>query len=130
MQSAETNLTGIWLGLYSYPRALEPVSFTATLIETGNRLSGSTHEANRFDAGTLYATLLGSRDGRSLFFVKSYDAPKRGYANPIRYDGMVSDDGSEIEGRWIIRNNWSGRFLMVRSGRNAEARARKRFAEV
>jgi len=37
------NLTGVWQGLYSYPQALAPVAFTATLLDSG-WLSGSIHE--------------------------------------------------------------------------------------
>lgn len=130
MTDTTNKLTGVWLGLYSYPAVLEPVSFTATLIETASWLSGSTHEPSRFDSETLIGTLFGNRSGSYVEFTKTYDAPKRGYAKPIHYEGVVNDDADEIEGEWMIRSDWSGRFLMVRSGRNAEARARKRFAEI
>ncbi|MBS0280782.1 MAG: hypothetical protein JSR25_06460, partial [Proteobacteria bacterium] len=38
------NLTGIWQGLFSYPSMYRAASFTATLIETGSHLTGSTAE--------------------------------------------------------------------------------------
>jgi len=125
-----SNLTGVWLGLYSYPRLLQPASFTATLIETESWISGSTHEASHYDGETLLATLIGSRDGNAVSFVKTYEQVNRGYGPPVRYEGHVSEDGTEIEGRWTIRADWAGKFLMVRSGGGAEARARKKFAEV
>ncbi|MGD0192923.1 MAG: hypothetical protein ABSD74_19470 [Rhizomicrobium sp.] len=122
------NLTGVWQGLYSYPRALAPVSFVATLIETESWLSGSTHEPHRKTGATLCATLLGKRAGNAVSVVKSYENPEGGYGADIRYDGTVSDDATEIEGLWTIRPDWSGRFLLVRGTPDAEAVARKKFA--
>jgi len=129
-EASPTNLTGVWRGLYSYPRAFEPVSFVATLIETQSRVSGSTHEPHRKTGATLCATLLGRRDGDAVSFLKTYDAPESGYSADVRYEGAVSADATEIEGRWIIRADWFGRFLMVRIAHDAEKIARKKFARV
>ena len=126
----ESNLTGIWQGLYSYPRALEPVSFVATLIETASWLSGSTHEAHRKTGATILATLLGTRADDTVDFVKTYEPTSSGYKKGVHYEGTLSADGTEIEGRWIIPGNWSGRFLMIRGAREAESVARKKFARV
>jgi len=38
------NLTGVWQGLFSYPRMYRAASFTATLIEAGRTVTGSTAE--------------------------------------------------------------------------------------
>ena len=118
------NLTGIWHGTYSYPRDQGPVSFVATLIEHGNAVSGTTHEPCCFGGSpgeTLYAALSGSRPGSAVSFVKTYEG-----ANPlyraVAYEGALSSDRTEIEGRWIIRGEWSGKFLMIRSiGKQAAA---------
>ncbi len=70
------NLTGIWQGLYSYPRAFAPVSFTATLLESGSWLSGSIHEVAEDETGVqveVYATLLGTRADQDIDFTKTYD---------------------------------------------------------
>jgi hypothetical protein len=123
------NLTGVWQGLYSYSRILPPVGFVATLIETASWVSGSIHEPHRKTGETLCATLLGRRDGSSVGFVKSYEKTD-GYKHEVHYEGTVSTDGTEIDGRWFIRADWSGRFLMIRSRPRAEEVARKRFAEV
>ena len=126
--TGSTNLTGVWQGLYSYPRASEPVSFVATLIETQSWVSGSTHEPHRKTGATLCATLLGRREGSAVSFVKSYEQQSAGgYAADVRYEGTVTADATEIEGLWIIRADWSGRFLMIRGSRDAEAIARKQF---
>jgi len=129
-EAGPTNLTGVWQGLYSYPRAFEPVSFVATLIETQSRVSGSTHEPHRKTGETLCATLLGRRNGSAVSFLKTYDQPAGGYGADVRYEGTVSDDATEIEGRWIIRADWLGRFLMIRGAHDAEKIAKKKFARV
>ena len=122
------NLTGVWQGLYTYPRPALSVSFVATLIENGKCLSGSTHEpcvGERRSGATLYATLLGSRDESAVTFVKTYDAPGPDFLDPVEYVGTLSQDGTEIEGRWIIRSDWSGKFLMIRSSGKPAAVSRE-----
>lgn len=123
------NLTGIWHGLYSYPIGRAPVSFVATLIEAGRTVSGTTHEP--CDKGdrpgvTLFATLLGSRQGSAIAFVKTYDGTNPHYGR-VAYEGSLSADGTEIEGRWIVPGSWSGRFLMVRSAGDGERVRRRAF---
>ena len=126
------DLTGVWLGLYSYPRALEPVSFVATLIETAGAISGSSHEplkGGSFAANTAFASLSGSRNENTVAFVKTYDGGIP-HNRAINYEGSATDDGAEIEGRWTIPGQWSGRFLMIRSAPKAEAVVRKKFARI
>jgi hypothetical protein len=116
----DLDLSGQWSGLYSYPpgRGREPVAFTATLKETDGWLEGSTTEVGQVGAArglTISATLQGRRSGRSVTFLKTYDGSFRSY-DAVQYVGDVRDDGCEIEGRWTIQGNWSGTFLMIRSG--------------
>jgi len=123
------SLTGIWHGIYSYPIPRAPVSFVATVIETASAVSGTTHEPCTIGGGPndiLYATLLGSRQDSAVAFVKSYDGANPHYGT-VAYEGTLSPDGTEIEGRWIVAGNWSGKFLMVRSAGKAEAVARTVF---
>ena len=122
------NLTGIWHGLYSYPHGRAPVSFVATLIEAGSTVSGTTHEP--CDTGgrpneTLYATLLGRRQDSAVIFMKTYDGSNPNYGR-VAYEGTLSADGTEIEGRWTVPGN-AGKFLMIRSAGKAEAVTRKAF---
>jgi len=126
------SLTGIWHGLYSYPIPRAPVSFVATLIETASTVSGATHERCTIGASPneiLYATLLGRRQDRAVAFVKTYDGGNPHYGT-VAYEGTLSADGTEIEGRWTVPGNWSGKFLMIRSAARAEAAARTVFARV
>jgi len=123
------NLTGVWHGIYSYPIARAPVSFVATLIETASAFSGTTHEPCTVGGSPndkLYATLLGSRQDRAVTFVKTYDGANP-YYGTVTYEGTLSPDGTEIEGRWIVPRNWAGKFLMIRSTGKAEAASRTVF---
>jgi hypothetical protein len=111
-------LTGVWEGLYSYPNGGPNVPFTATLIESGYALSGSVHEQCLMFGSpneTLLASLIGSRQGTAVNFVKTYDRSNHHYGSVV-YDGTVNGDATEIEGRWTVPGDWSGRFLMIRSG--------------
>jgi hypothetical protein len=104
----------------------------ATLIETASAISGTTHERCTIGASPneiLYATLLGRRQDRAVAFVKTYDGGNPHYG-AVAYEGTLSADGTEIEGRWTVPGNWSGKFLMIRSAAKAEAVARTVFARV
>jgi len=123
------SLTGVWQGMYSSPAEQGPVSFMATLIETASALSGATHEPCAFGGSpsdNLYATLAGSRHDNTVSFVKTYDG-KNPFYSAVAYEGTLSPDGTEIEGRWNIPGVWSGKFLMIRSAGKQEAVSRKVF---
>lgn len=136
-EEPKVNLTGVWHGLYTYPRELAPVYFVATLIESGRMFSGSTHEAEKGEDGsplTLYATIDGSRAGRDVSFEKTYDG-SGGWEHSVAYDGALNQSAEEIEGRWTIAPSsrgpgLSGRFLMIRSSGAKEAVVRKAFEKV
>lgn len=123
------SLTGIWHGLYSYPIPRAAVSFVATLIETASTVSGATHERCAIGGSPneiLYATLLGRRQDSTVAFLKTYDSTNPHYGT-VAYEGTLSPDGTEIEGRWMVPGNWSGKFLMIRSAGKAETVARTVF---
>jgi hypothetical protein len=120
------DLTGVWNGLYSYPRAIEPVSFLTTLVETDSWLAGFIEEIasiGTMRGQTIAATVQGRRAGHAVTFLKTYDDLPQGY-DTVHYAGDVNHNGSEIEGRWSIPGNWSGRFLMIRAGETEIALAR------
>ncbi len=120
MDGQAQDLTGVWNGLYSYPDG-RSVTFVATLIESGSTLAGSTHEpcvGADCPARTLFASVLGSRDGSAVNFRKTYEnaGPRFGAVN---YDGRLNGEATEIEGRWSIPGMWSGKFMMIRPLREA-----------
>ncbi len=124
------NLTGIWHGLYSYLDGRPSVAFVATLIEAGATVSGTTHEPSDGQdepKATLYATLTGRRHGASVTFLKTYERAGPRYLSAVAYQGMLSGDGTEIEGAWLIPGGSWGKFLMIRSAGTAEALGRKAF---
>jgi hypothetical protein len=130
--AGKRNLTGVWNGLYTYPHG-RATSFVATLIEAVGSLSGTTHEpgaAGETDAGTLFATLSGSRRNSAVTFTKRYDPPGPSTASPVVYQGALNADGTEIEGRWVIAQVWSGKFLMIRSAGQETAVSRKAVERV
>lgn len=126
------SLTGLWHGFFNYPKALDPGFFEAMLVETGEWLGGSISELGTVgpEAGvTLFAVVSGRRRGFDVTFLKSYDG-SGGYDHSVAYEGRLSADGLEIEGRWSIWGSWSGTFLMVRAGGQRAAAARRRFARI
>ena len=128
MPAPETDLTGVWQGLYTYPHG-ESVSFTAVLIETGNSLSGSTHEPCTVPGCLLAmheAFLLGTRQGKAVVFKKTYEPMGNGYT-AAQYEGTLNADSSEIEGRWTVTFFGSGKFLMIRSAGAKETVREKKY---
>ncbi len=120
----QSGLSGVWEGLFSYPRKFQPTPFTAVLLEFGSAISGAVHELcnNGPSTGTvLNAMITGTRLGSEVQFVKQYEAGQRGHGRPINYEGALNADATEIEGQWAIPGNWSGKFLMIRTSRPPEA---------
>jgi hypothetical protein len=131
MSAESIDLTGVWHGLYAYPRFASPVYFVATLIGGGSFVSGTTHEAVTGSMGaplTLFATLDGGRSGSAVDFTKLYDGTG-GWSHSVAYEGLLNDAGDEIDGTWRLRADWSGRFLMIRSPGATESVARQVFAK-
>ncbi len=117
MSGEPLDLSGVWHGQFSYPRAQQPAAFVASLIERNGLFDGDTEEVGAVgDARgrTLTATLQGRRTGLAITFLKLYDGDIAGY-DTVQYEGEVSDDGSEILGRWSIPGAWSGDFMMIRA---------------
>jgi hypothetical protein len=121
------SLTGVWHGLYSYRAFREPVYFVATVIHSGSFLCGTTHESEVGETGaplTLFAEIEGSLEGWSVAFRKTYDGSE-GWTHAVNYEGTLSDDGLEIDGRWTIPGKDHGRFLMIRRRGTTEAVVRQ-----
>ena len=121
----DISVTGVWQGLFSYPRRLPPVSFGAVLIQTGSHVGGSTTETGS-KGRELRALLDGRRQGREIGFIKTYE-PDAQVRHQVIYKGTLNTDATEIEGRWSIPGNWSGKFLLIRSGGREAAVTRETF---
>jgi hypothetical protein len=128
---SDTSLTGIWHGLYTYPGQRQPVYFVATVIDSGGNLGGMTHESEVGEFGaplTLYASIEGSRQDTTVLFTKLYDG-SGGWDHSVTYEGSLNGERTEIEGRWTIGVEASGRFLMIRSRGVTESVVRKAFEQ-
>ena len=132
MKAQDDNLTGVWHGLYTYPGQHQPVYFVATLIDSGGQLSGMTHESEIGEFGaplTLYAAISGARHKMSVSFIKSYDG-SGGWDHRVAYEGTINSECTEIEGRWSIGIEATGKFLMIRSRGVTESVVREAFVKV
>jgi hypothetical protein len=127
--SARASLTGSWSGAYRYPGGRRETVFNAQIEESAGAFIGSVQEPNDFASGgdVLHASIEGSREGSSVTFTKFYDHAD--IRHSIRYDGTVDAALMRIEGRWIVRSDWSGTFFMVRDD-DGEAAEAERAAEI
>ena len=116
MADDEPNLSGVWKGIFHYPRHYPPVPFDAEIRDHFGALSGETVEvanAGGLNGQTLHAVLWGNRQGSDVSFAKSYDTLRRA-PNVVHYQGQVNESGDEISGTWRIAGSWSGPFMMIR----------------
>jgi hypothetical protein len=123
-----SDLSGAWAGAYSYPGDKPPVSFSATLSQNGEWITGTTDEIGHYAGSTgvkMTATLQGRRSGSRITWLKLYDRLSGGY-DAVTYEGQINEDASEITGRWNIHEISSGAFLMVRAPAKAAAATRSK----
>lgn len=121
------DLTGDWLGFYSYDFPCPPTQFEAAIHDSGGLITGVTTET--FDgpdkSGTvLQAVIEGRRDDAMVRFTKIYDDLEL-TPDLVAYEGRIQQGGDEIEGTWTIEGDGSGTFMMMRKRREAAAEARK-----
>lgn len=111
------NLTGPWMGRYSYvTQALPPVAFNAVLSDQDGAISGETMEPNTFkslDLDTLIAGIIGVREGNIVRWSKNYSDFD---SSRIEYDGTVNPTFTRVEGRWSFSDApWDhGTFVLIR----------------
>ncbi|WP_130731826.1 hypothetical protein [Komagataeibacter xylinus] len=120
MDANRLNVTGQWEGQFSYPHALPPESFSASLFEAGAMLGGTVTERAPSAQACFIATVQGQRHGVTVRFTKTYDGSGN-RQHPVLYTGLLNADGTEIEGEWRIAGSWSGAFRMSRGKGNATA---------
>ncbi len=128
--SGESDLSGAWSGLYTFPRAQPPVFFEAVLVEATSWLTGTITEEVEIEGHRrmLEAVVQGRRSGSSVTWLKIYDGGLRAY-DAVHYEGRVNAEATEIEGKWRIPGNWSGGFLMIRAGGRQAVRSRAIFQD-
>jgi hypothetical protein len=115
MAEGELNLSGLWLGSYSYPSGLGPTTpFLARIEDYDGSLSGTIMEPNTMGGSSdeLQAVISGSRSGSSVDFTKMYDGESDA-AHAVDYVGRLSTDGNTVSGVWSLEN-LDGSFEMYR----------------
>lgn len=130
-ESAPSDLSGDWHGIYNYPDGSPSVEFEAVIRDTAGTLVGTIREIDEFidDGILLEATIDGAREGRQVRFTKFYDAGHEDF-DLVLYQGEVSDDGCEIAGAWHVPGDWSGSFIMVRPRAEVAAVGRQASAVI
>lgn len=124
--AAKIDLSGLWLGSFSYPRGEGPTTpFLARLVDADGSLSGGTVEPNMiaFGSETLEALIAGTRSGASVDFTKTYDGASDA-AHAVDYVGRLSEDGNRIAGVWSMEG-LDGTFEMYREAVREEVEARE-----
>jgi hypothetical protein len=112
---SESDLSGVWIGIFNYPEDLPATSYRATLTDSGGRLGGTIEEIDAvvMVGQRLTAAIDGTRTDRSVRFTKFYAAPDEVY-DIVEYQGTVNAEGDEITGHWRVGDAWSGSFIMTR----------------
>jgi hypothetical protein len=125
-----TDLTGNWIGSYTYPDCLSPVPFTAEIRDLGGPISGVTSEPHEWTTGEeAHGTISGERSGSNVQFMKVY-IQQEDYMDPVHYYGTLDEDECELAGEWDIPGEWSGSFVMTRPKPRRAAATAEQQAEV
>jgi hypothetical protein len=96
------------------------MGFVATINDNGGSLSGTTTEPSDIFAGAdERADIRGTRSGTTVSFYKYYDGAGA-YGHSVTYDGVITADGQQVEGRWSI-DEFSAKFIMSRNLQKFEA---------
>ncbi|KTE15497.1 hypothetical protein [Sphingopyxis sp. H115] len=123
------DMTGLWTGQYRYPEPwVSPTGFVATINDNAGSLSGTTTEASELIEGDERADIRGTRNGSAVRFHKYYDGDGA-YGHSVTYDGVLSSDGQQVDGRWAI-DDYSGTFIMYRNLASFENEQLEESAEV
>ena len=120
-----TDMSGLWMGSYSYPDDLEPTTFFwARIDEDGVSFTGRTEEYD-MTLGSIGASVNGSCSGSQVGFTKVYDSTAySGFDPPVHYQGTISSDSETVTGVWRLQG-LTGSFQMRRKPR-AQASAPRR----
>lgn len=114
------DLSGSWLGTYWQEE--NPTRFEATLLQTGNALTGNILDDNYLGEASISGEVI----GRRVSFTKRYLARRQ---SSIYYTGTISEDEDFIQGQWEIGASAWGPWEARRSGQNLMADLQQRLAK-
>lgn len=108
------NVSGLWMGSYSYPWPQASVPFLARIEDRDGALTGTIIEPNTIglSSDSLEAILSGSRHGSAVDFTKAYDGASDA-AHAVDYVGRLSAGRNRIAGVWSLEDV-DGAFEMYR----------------
>lgn len=130
----DQDISGYWSGWYDYAGNAAEVPFSAWLDMRADQVSGTTLEPNTFahpDLTELSADLTGHVSGDRVSFFKTYHPGPEVHTQTIRYEGVISDDATRINGHWIVGESFfqlTGVFEMHRT-RLSEAKSAEEEAQ-
>jgi len=131
--SRDSDLTGLWSGEYWYDGGGQPTPFSAHIIDSLGSITGTTLEPNTFahpGLVELSAEISGQRGELTVQFNKLYHPAPGVHRHPIFYAGTVDANFTMIDGEWRFNNGFSGRFVLVRVSRGAQAAQIERAVEL
>lgn len=114
------DVNGAWLGTY-WQEGM-PTRFEATLIQSGNALSGRILD----DSQLGEAQIDGEVVGRSISFTKRYLTTSQ---HVVRYTGTLSEDATFMQGKWSIGLLHSGSWEARRTGEDLTVELKNRLEE-
>ena len=114
------DLSGTWLG--TYWQGGVPSRFEATLIQSGNTLTGNILDDNYLGEAVLSGEVI----GRRVQFTKRYliSSP-----DPVNYTGTLSESEDFIQGQWRVGRFTSGPWEARRGGEELMADLKARLAD-
>jgi hypothetical protein len=106
------DINGMWLG--TYWQASQPTRFDATLLQSGNYLSGCILD----DSNLGEAQIDGEIVGRRIQFTKRYLTTS---PHIVTYTGLLSEDANSMQGNWTIGRLHSGKWEAHRNSEDLMA---------
>lgn len=114
------DLSGTWLGTYWQQDF--PTRFEATLVQSGNTISGRVLD----DSFLGEAQISGEVVGRNIRFVKRYLTTA---TSPIVYTGTLGETEDFMQGQWVIGGADTGPWEARRSGEDLMESLRSRLSQ-
>lgn len=90
------SVQGSWRGRYFYASDSTPNGFEAVFIEVNGAVEGSILDDGRLGEAFAGGTFVYPQ----LKFVKRYRSAN---TDPVNYQGVMSEDGKQINGTWMIK---------------------------
>jgi hypothetical protein len=106
------DITGTWSGNWWRSDGKEEGTLIASLILSGNTLTGDmTFTSTTFEYSED-TTILGTVEGSDVVFGMAISS--NGETVTIDYEGTISEDGNQMSGTYYISTGWTGTWSVTR----------------